>query len=122
MNFYPKYDPATYHSRELYRVVCETRTLSPVWAHKNAQKWGVDYESFLKLCGETCACCGSPLNYGLGKNNVDKLGDNPLFSIAGAQAREQRLTRTQQGFPLSYFYGYKVLGIFRRYFQGLLFQ
>jgi TonB-dependent starch-binding outer membrane protein SusC len=47
------------------------------------------------------------------KNNVDKLGDNPLFSIAGAQAREQRLTRTQSGLPLSYFYGYKVLGIFQ---------
>ena len=73
MEIYPKYDPATYHSRELYRVVCETRKLSPVWAHKNAQKWSVDYESFLKLCGDTCACCGSPLNYGLGKNNVDKL-------------------------------------------------
>ncbi len=53
------------------------------------------------------------LNVSHYKNNVDKLGDNPLFSIAGAQAREQRLTRTQQGFPLSYFYGYKVLGIFQ---------
>jgi TonB-dependent starch-binding outer membrane protein SusC len=47
------------------------------------------------------------------KNNVDKLGDNDLFAIAGAQAREQRLTRTQKGLPLSYFYGYKVLGIFQ---------
>jgi TonB-dependent starch-binding outer membrane protein SusC len=46
-------------------------------------------------------------------NNVDKLGDNALFAIAGAQAREQRLTRTQQGFPLSYFYGYNVIGIFQ---------
>jgi TonB-dependent starch-binding outer membrane protein SusC len=46
-------------------------------------------------------------------NNVDKLGDNPLFAIAGAQAREQRLTRTQQGAPLSYFYGYNVVGIFQ---------
>jgi hypothetical protein len=59
------------------------------------------------------------LTYDLGlnvshyKNNVDKLGDNALFSIAGAQAREQRLTRTQQGLPLSYFYGYKVAGIFQ---------
>jgi hypothetical protein len=70
---YPKYDPATYHSRELYRIVCETRDLRPVWAHRNALKWDVDYESFLSLCGETCACCGSLLNYGLGKNNVDKL-------------------------------------------------
>jgi TonB-dependent starch-binding outer membrane protein SusC len=46
-------------------------------------------------------------------NNVDKLGDNPLYAIAGAQAREQRLTRTQQAFPLSYFYGYNVVGIFQ---------
>lgn len=69
---YPKYDPGTYHSRDLYRKVCETKDLRPVWAYKNAQKWGVDPESFLKLCGETCACCGSTLDYGLGKNNVDK--------------------------------------------------
>jgi hypothetical protein len=47
------------------------------------------------------------------KNNVDKLGENPLFAIAGAEAREQRLTRTQQGLPLSYFYGYNVIGIFQ---------
>ena len=73
LNLYPKYDPATYHTRELYRVVVETRDLRPVWAHKNSQKWGVEYEPFLALCKETCSCCGSPLNYGLGKNNVDKL-------------------------------------------------
>jgi 5-methylcytosine-specific restriction endonuclease McrA len=69
---YPKYDPGTYYSRELFRAVCETNDLRPVWAWKNAQTWGVDYESFLAKCGETCACCGSPLNFGLGKNNVDK--------------------------------------------------
>jgi len=69
---YPKYDPGTYHSRDLYRVVCETRDLRPVWAHKNANKWGVDAEQFLKLCGDTCSCCGSELDYGLGHNNVDK--------------------------------------------------
>ena len=73
MKPYPKYDPATYHSRDLYRVVCETRDLRPVWAHRNALKWGVDFELFLGLCGETCACCDSPLNYGLGKNNVNKI-------------------------------------------------
>lgn len=70
---YHKYDPGTYLTRDLYRVVVETRDLRPVWAHKNAQKWGVDAQEFLKLCGETCACCGSPLDYGLGKNNTDKL-------------------------------------------------
>jgi 5-methylcytosine-specific restriction endonuclease McrA len=69
---YPKYDPGTYYSRELFRTVCETNDLRPVWAWKNAQKWGVDYDPFLAKCGETCACCGSPLNFGLGKNNVDK--------------------------------------------------
>jgi hypothetical protein len=69
---YPKYDPGTYHSRDLYRKVCETNDLRPVWAYKNAQKWGVDPEEFLKLCGETCACCGSILDYGLGKNNIEK--------------------------------------------------
>ncbi len=73
IKLYPKYDPSTYHSRELYRIVCETRDLRPVWAHRNSLKWGVDYDEFLKLCGETCACCGSKLNYGLGKNNVNKL-------------------------------------------------
>ena len=72
VKLYPKYDPGTYYSRELFRTVCETNDLRPVWAWKNAQKWGVDYEPFLAKCGETCACCGSPLNYGLGKNNVDK--------------------------------------------------
>ena len=69
---YPKYDPATYITRDLYRVVCETKDLRPVWAHKNSQKWGVDYELFLAKCGNSCACCDSPLNYGLGKNNIDK--------------------------------------------------
>lgn len=69
---YPKYDPGTYLTRTLYRVVCETTDLRPVWAHKNAQKWGVDVKAFLELCQETCSCCGSTLDYGLGKNNVNK--------------------------------------------------
>jgi 5-methylcytosine-specific restriction endonuclease McrA len=71
-NLYTKYDPATYYTRELFRTVCETRDLRPVWAWKNAQKWSVDYVQFLSKCGEVCECCGSPLDYGLGKNNVDK--------------------------------------------------
>lgn len=70
---YPKYDPGTYLTRDLYRVVCETKDLRPVWAHKNSQKWGVDYEEFLRLCKPTCSCCGSTLDYGLGKNNTSKL-------------------------------------------------
>jgi 5-methylcytosine-specific restriction endonuclease McrA len=70
---YPKYDPGTYLTRDLYRVVCETKDLRPVWAWKNSQKWSVDYQQFLDKCGNVCACCGSPLDYGLGKNNNDKL-------------------------------------------------
>ena len=70
---YPKYDPGTYLTRDLFRVVCETRDLRPVWAWKNAQKWSVDYKEFLAKCGDTCSCCGSHLDYGLGKNNLDKL-------------------------------------------------
>lgn len=73
---YPKYDPGTYHSRDLYRVVCETKDLRPVWAHKNANKWGVDVDEFSKLCGDVCSCCGSELDYGLGYNNVDKADVN----------------------------------------------
>jgi 5-methylcytosine-specific restriction endonuclease McrA len=71
-DIYPKYDPATYVTRDLYRKVYETRDLRYVWAHKNAQKWGINYDLFLNLCKEKCSCCGSELNYGLGKNNVNK--------------------------------------------------
>ena len=73
---YPKYDPATYLTRDLYRTVCKTRDLRPVWAHVNSQKWSVAYEAFLELCKETCSCCGSKLDYGLGKNNKNKLDVN----------------------------------------------
>jgi len=73
---YPKYDPATYITRDLYRKVCETNDLRYVWAHANAQKWGVEYEPYLELCKETCSCCGSPLDYGIGKNNHGKLDEN----------------------------------------------
>jgi 5-methylcytosine-specific restriction endonuclease McrA len=73
---YKKYDPATYITRELYRKVCETGDLRYVWAHKNANKWSVEYDSFLKLCGEKCAICDEKLDYGLGKNNNDKNLEN----------------------------------------------
>ena len=73
---YKKYDPATYITRDLYRKVCETGDLRYVWAHVNSQKWSVDYEGFLALCGETCGCCGSTLDYGIGKNNKGKLDEN----------------------------------------------
>jgi len=69
---YPKYDPGTYITRDLFRVVCETQDLRPVWAHPNSQKWGVDYKEFLAKCKRTCSCCDSSLDYGLGKNNTSK--------------------------------------------------
>jgi len=69
---YPKYDPGTYITRDLFRVVCETQDLRPVWAWKSSQKWSVDYDEFLAKCEPVCSCCDSPLDYGLGKNNTDK--------------------------------------------------
>jgi len=73
---YKKYDPATYITRDLYRKVCETGDLRYVWAHVNSQKWSVETKGFLALCGETCGCCGSTLDYGIGKNNKGKLDEN----------------------------------------------
>jgi hypothetical protein len=69
---YPKYLPGTYHSRDVFQRVVETRDLRIPWAYKSAVKWGVDAEEFLKLCGPTCKCCDSPLDYGVGKNNHGK--------------------------------------------------
>ena len=96
---YSKYDPGTYHSRELYRKVCVTGDLRPVWAYKNANKWGVDPEPYLDLCGESCACCGSILDYGLGKNNVeDKLDINTPSTdhiVAQAVAEAKGWTKEQ---------------------------
>lgn len=69
---YSKYDPDTYVTRDLYRKVAETNDLRYVWAHINAQKWRVDYNRFLMICHDECDCCGSKLNYGIGKNNTAK--------------------------------------------------
>jgi hypothetical protein len=97
-SLYKKYDPGTYHSRDLYRIVCQSGDLRPVWAHKNANKWGVDPEVFLKLCGNNCSCCQSPLNYGLGKNNVeDKLDINtPSTDHIVAQDTAKKLGWTSE--------------------------
>jgi 5-methylcytosine-specific restriction endonuclease McrA len=73
---YPKFDPATYITRDLYRKVCETGDLRVVWAQKNSQKWNVDYDLYLAKCEENCSCCGSKLDYGLGKNNKNKADEN----------------------------------------------
>ena len=69
---YPKYNPETYLSRDLYAQVCATGDLRPVWAKSNSLNWGVEYEPFLVKCLTHCPCCGSKLNYGLGKNNHGK--------------------------------------------------
>jgi hypothetical protein len=69
---YPKYNPETYHSRDLFAVVCETGDLRPVWAKANSVNWKVEYEPYLALCKTHCPCCGSKLDYGLGKNNHGK--------------------------------------------------
>jgi 5-methylcytosine-specific restriction endonuclease McrA len=76
MAIYPKYDRGTYITRELYRKVCETGDLRHVWAHANAQKWNVDYDLYLEKCNSLCSCCGSKLDYGIGKNNNGKLDEN----------------------------------------------
>ena len=69
---YPKYNPETYHSRDMYVKVCETGNLAYVWARSNSVTWGVEYEPFFALCKPNCPCCGSKLDYGLGKNNHGK--------------------------------------------------
>lgn len=69
---HPKYDSGTYYSRDLFAVVCETRDLRPVWAKVNSMGWEVEYEPYLALCKTHCPCCGSELDYGLGKNNHGK--------------------------------------------------
>ncbi len=69
---YPKYNPETYYSRDLFAVVCESGDLRPVWAKVNSLAWKVDYNEFLKLCQSSCSCCGSTLDYGLENNNPGK--------------------------------------------------
>ena len=76
MKLYPKYDPKTYYSRDLYRKVCETNDLRIVWAKFLSNKKGLPYEEFLKLCTDSCPICESKLDYGLGKNNHGKQDEN----------------------------------------------
>ena len=72
MKLYPKYNPETYINKEFFAEVCKTGDLRPVWAKTNSVVWGVAYEPYLALCKPSCSCCGSKLNYGLGKNNPGK--------------------------------------------------
>lgn len=69
---YPKFNAETYINREFYADVCRTKDLRPVWAKTNSVKWGVEFEPYLALCKTHCPCCGSELDYGLGKNNHGK--------------------------------------------------
>ena len=73
---YHKYDPGTYHNRDFFRQICEGANINIVWAWRNSQKWGVDYTQFLEKCKPVCSCCGSKLDYGIGKNNHDKQPEN----------------------------------------------
>jgi 5-methylcytosine-specific restriction endonuclease McrA len=72
LKLYPKYNPETYINKEFFAEVCKTGDLRPVWAKNNSVVWGVEYEPYLALCKPSCSCCGSKLNYGLGKNNPGK--------------------------------------------------
>lgn len=73
MLIYPKYDPGTYVSRDLYRKVQETLDIRHVWVHLAAQQWQVDPELLLKKCKDKCDICEEGvLDYGRGKNNHSK--------------------------------------------------
>ena len=47
------------------------------------------------------------------KNNVDKLDASPNTKFFGYGSRVPAVTLTQAGYPISSFFGYKVLGIFQ---------
>lgn len=52
-------------------------------------------------------------NYSMYRNNVDRLTDNEDNVLFGASTRVPAVTVTQQGFPISSFFGYSNLGIFQ---------
>lgn len=69
---YPKYNADTYLNTTLFAEVCRTGDLRPIWAKVHSSNRQVDYYQFLNLCKNHCPLCHSKLNYGIGKNNVDK--------------------------------------------------
>ena len=69
---YPKFNAETYINKQFFADVCRTGDLRPIWAKTNSVGWGVEYEPYLALCKTHCPCCGSKLDYGLGKNNHGK--------------------------------------------------
>ncbi|MCC5935821.1 MAG: TonB-dependent receptor [Lunatimonas sp.] len=52
-------------------------------------------------------------NYSIYRNNVDLLDQNEDNVLFGASTRVPSVTVTQQGFPISSFFGYRNLGIFQ---------
>jgi 5-methylcytosine-specific restriction endonuclease McrA len=96
-NLYPKYLDGTYHSRDIFRRVIQTRDLRIPWAYKSAPKWKADPEEFLNLCNETCQNCHSPLDYGVGKNNHGKKDINkPSCDHIFPQAEAKKLGWTEE--------------------------
>lgn len=69
------YNIDTYHNRDLYRKVKEDGDLKPVWANKNARKWGVEVDPFLALCKDKCPMCSTKLEYGVGDNLLEGRAD-----------------------------------------------
>jgi len=57
---------------DLFAEVCKTGDLRPIWAKVHSSNRKVDYSTFLNLCKNHCPLCASKLNYGIGKNNVNK--------------------------------------------------
>ena len=93
---YPKYEPETYHSRDIFQRVVESHDLRIVWAYKSAGKWNADPEALLAKCKPECSCCGSKLNYGLGKNNPGKVDVNmPSTDHIVSQDQGKRLGWTE---------------------------
>ena len=52
------------------------------------------------------------INISFNKNEIIKLSDNDQSFIQGREFRQNPLTRTQRGQPISYFYGFKVDGFY----------
>jgi hypothetical protein len=46
------------------------------------------------------------------RNKVLKVLDNPEASITGGDSRLGNVSLTKQGYPISFFYGYKIMGFF----------
>lgn len=83
------YNINTYATRDLYRLAKETGNLKPIWAYKNAKKWGVAIEPFLELCEDDCPVCGSKLHYGCGDNLLEGRRDFTTPSTDHKKPRSQ---------------------------------